>query len=138
MPNISRSKGDQTMNISQLIDCNVRNTFRQKSCRKWVRETSSRPLFVFKKAIYEEKVSGQHLNFNIFWQSSTCNKNKLNKILDCWSRDAYTRKQIILIHLLVNISRSKSNQTMNFGQLIEHNMRNIFLEKSCPKCSWKN
>ena len=28
-----------------------------------------------------------------------------------------------------NISRSKDNQTMKFGQLIE-NMRNIFLEKS--------
>ena len=27
--------------------------------------------------------------------------------------------QIILIHLLSNISRSKGNQTMKFGQLIE-------------------
>ena len=28
-----------------------------------------------------------------------------------------------------NISRSKSNQTMKLGQLIEYNMRNTFLEK---------
>ena len=34
------------------------------------------------------------------------------------------------IHILTNISRSKDNQTMKFGQLIEYNMRNIFLEKS--------
>ena len=27
-----------------------------------------------------------------------------------------------------NISRSKGNQTMKFGQLIEYNMRNIFLK----------
>ena len=27
-----------------------------------------------------------------------------------------------------NISRSKDNQTMKFGQLIEYNMRNIFLK----------
>ena len=27
-----------------------------------------------------------------------------------------------------NISRSKSNQTVKFGQLINYNMRNIFLE----------
>ena len=33
------------------------------------------------------------------------------------------------MHVLPNISRSKSNQTMKFDQLIEYNMRNIFLEK---------
>ena len=32
-----------------------------------------------------------------------------------------------------NISRSKSNQTMKFGQLIEYNMRNIFVKKSKTK-----
>ena len=26
---------------------------------------------------------------------------------------------------------------MKFGQLIEYNMRNIFLEKLCPKCGRK-
>ena len=35
-----------------------------------------------------------------------------------------------IIHILPNISKSKGNQTMKFGQLIECNMRNIFLEKS--------
>ena len=33
-----------------------------------------------------------------------------------------------------NILRSKGNQAMKFGQLIEYNMRNIFLEKSYTKC----
>ena len=37
--------------------------------------------------------------------------------------------QTIVIHILLNISRSKGNQTMKFGQLIECNMRNIFLDK---------
>ena len=32
-----------------------------------------------------------------------------------------------------NISRSKSNQTMKFGQLIVYNMRNPFLEESSTK-----
>ena len=36
--------------------------------------------------------------------------------------------------MIPNISRSKGNQTMKFGQLIEYNMRNIFLEKSHTKC----
>ena len=32
-------------------------------------------------------------------------------------------KQIISIHILPNISRSKGNPAMKFGQLIEYNMR---------------
>ena len=36
--------------------------------------------------------------------------------------------------MLPNISRAKGNQAMKFGQLIEYNMRNIFLEKSYTKC----
>ena len=43
-------------------------------------------------------------------------------------------KQTIAIHILPNILRSKENQTMKFGQLIEYNMGNIFLEKSYRKC----
>ena len=42
-----------------------------------------------------------------------------------------TGEQTIAIRMLPNISRSKGNQTMKFGQFIEYNMRNIFLEKSC-------
>ena len=41
--------------------------------------------------------------------------------------------QTIAIYILPDISRSKGNQTMKFGQLIECNMRNIFLEKSYTK-----
>ena len=42
--------------------------------------------------------------------------------------------QTIVIHILPNISRSQSNQTVICGQLIECNMRNIFLEKSFIDC----
>ena len=38
-------------------------------------------------------------------------------------------KQTIAIHLLSNISRSKGNQTIKVGQLIEYKMRNIFIDK---------
>ena len=41
---------------------------------------------------------------------------------------------MITIHILPNISRSKGNQTVTFGQLIEYNMRNIFQDKSYTKC----
>ena len=47
-------------------------------------------------------------------------------------------KQTVTIHILSSISRIKANQTMKFGQLLECNMRNIFLEKSCTKCGGEN
>ena len=43
--------------------------------------------------------------------------------------------QTFVIHILLNISRSKGTQTMKFGQLVEYNIRNIFHEKSYTKCS---
>ena len=43
-------------------------------------------------------------------------------------------QQTIAIHILANITRSKGNQTMKFGQWIECNMRTIFLEISFSKC----
>ena len=39
--------------------------------------------------------------------------------------------------MMPNISRIKGNQTMKFGQLIEYNLRNIFLEKLSKKCGGK-
>ena len=44
-----------------------------------------------------------------------------------------TEKQIVMIHILPNISKSKGNQAMKLGQFIEYNMRHIFLEKSYTK-----
>ena len=43
-------------------------------------------------------------------------------------------KQTIVRHILPNISKNESNQTMKFGQLIEYNMRITFLEKLYTKC----
>ena len=39
-----------------------------------------------------------------------------------------TGQQTITIYILPNVSRSKNNQITKFSQLIEHNMRNIFLK----------
>ena len=41
-----------------------------------------------------------------------------------------TGKQIIAMQTLPNTSKSKYNQTISFSQLIEYNMKNIFLQKS--------
>ena len=42
-------------------------------------------------------------------------------------------KQTVAIHILPNIPRSTDNQIIKYGQLIEYNMGNIFLEKSYTK-----
>ena len=52
-------------------------------------------------------------------------------------RRSQTGQQIVTIHMLSNISRSKGNRTLRFGQLIEYNMRNIFKEESYTKCGGK-
>ena len=45
-----------------------------------------------------------------------------------------TGQQVIAIHILSNILRSKGNLTMKVDQLIIYKIRNIFLEKSNIKC----
>ena len=39
--------------------------------------------------------------------------------------------QTISIQILPNISQSQGKQTIKFDQLIEHNNRNVFLQKLC-------
>ena len=36
-------------------------------------------------------------------------------------------------HMLPNISGSKGNQRMKFGQLVGYNKKNIFLQISCSR-----
>ena len=49
-------------------------------------------------------------------------------------------KQTTAINILPNISRRKGNQTMKFGQVIEYDMKNIFIEKSYnhTQIRWRN
>ena len=49
-------------------------------------------------------------------------------------RTSQPGKQTIAMQILPNISESKGNQTIKFGQLIEYNMRNIFVGKSYTNC----
>ena len=63
-----------------------------------------------------------------FWSYRKTAWSKVNlKIYDITSWLTTT------IHILLNISRSQGNQAIKFGQLIEYNKINIFLENSCRK-----
>ena len=61
-----------------------------------------------------------------FW---SCRKNGLIRKIRLTSKfkTSEPRYQTIAIHMLPKISRSKGNQTVKLGQLIEYNKRNIFL-----------
>ena len=50
LPNISQSKGNQTMKYGQLIEHSKTNIFNQKLWAKWGSQTSSRHLLIFEKA----------------------------------------------------------------------------------------
>ena len=56
LPNISRSKGNQIMKFSQLIEYNMLNTPLKKSQTKGGRETSLKPQTLLKNQI--EHISG--------------------------------------------------------------------------------
>ena len=62
-----------------------------------------------------------------FW---SCGKNSSTRKIRLISKSMTSQpcSQTIAIHILPNISRSKGNPAMKFGQLIEYNIRNIFVE----------
>ena len=68
------------------------------------------------------------LDFLVMYQSSLVKKITSNFMASPLGQ------QTVVIYIFPNISRSKGKQTMKFGQLIECNMRNIFVEISCTKC----
>ena len=47
---------------------------------------------------------------------------------------SHTGKQVIIIHILPNISRRKGNHAVKFSHLIAYKAINIFFQKSCRKC----
>ena len=65
LADISRSKDNQAMKFGRLIKYSVRNIFSKTHAENEV--GSSRLLFVCIKALFEVKVSGQDISFDIFW-----------------------------------------------------------------------
>ena len=55
------------MKFGQLIEYNGRNIFSKKYAANETGNLVADTFLIFKKALYNLKASGQHLNFNIFW-----------------------------------------------------------------------
>ena len=77
------------MKVGQLIEYPKRNIFLKKLYRKWGRETSSSPLYIFQKSFIlgKSKWSAAWFHYISVALKLTCNGNKLFKTLHYWSRD---------------------------------------------------
>ena len=71
------------------MESNNRKIFFQKTCRKWGRDTSSKPLFVFWKGFIwgKSKWFGVYCQYISIVLNLAYDKNKLYKTLNLWSRD---------------------------------------------------
>ena len=78
MPDISKSKDNQTMKFGQLIEHNLSKILFKNNAENEVKIVSPD---VFIKSLDEVNASTQHLSFNAFWLSLTWshNKNKLTR-----------------------------------------------------------
>ena len=86
---------------------------------------------VVESSLKKMKITLRYLNicpdFLAMWDNNLIRKLRLiSKIMML-----QTGKQIITIHILSSVPRSKGNQPIEFVQLIEHEVRNTFLQKSC-------
>ena len=97
----------------------------------WNSETAESSLKIMKNAFYF--ISKAFFVLEIFtflsWLLVT-QRNSLIRRLIPELMTSQAGQKLIGIHILSNISRIKCNQAMKFGELIENNVRNIFLKKS--------
>ena len=63
-PNISRSKGNQTLKFGQVKEYNKRNIFVQNLAENKAGRLDSDLCLFFKKAVFEVNTSGLQLSFN--------------------------------------------------------------------------
>ena len=113
----------------QLIECNKINIFLQKLCRKWIRETSSRLLFLlfFKKALYEVKTSGLQTTFNIFRLFQYISNFRL--LIQRYAQFCFFRKSC---HILYMIFQEKcfSCYTLQLTKWLLYKWTNFFVRLS--------
>ena len=94
--------------------------------------------FLYDKCLRHERVKSSFLSQNIyvfvtwFWY---CRKNDLISEIRLTSKFMMSQPglQAIAVQILPNISQSKGNQTIKFGQLIEYNKGYMFFRKLCGK-----
>ena len=78
------------------------------------------------------KISFRSQNIQIFVLTFCTCRKMVESLSKCMTSQPW--EQTVSMYILANTLRNKNNGTMPFGQLVEYNMGNIFLEKSYIKC----
>ena len=86
--------------------------------------------------VYRIKLRRWKILLNISFRAPKCAKKGIFWALLIFEHSCYAK--INGIKVLPNMSRSKYNQTKKVSQLIECNIRNIFMKKIIRKIWWKN
>ena len=96
------------------------NSWQLKALKRWWKMLfiSHQKLFLFSRYL------NFCLDFLVMQQNGLLRKIRLVSTFTT----SQPGKETIVMYILPNISRSKGNQTMKFGELIECNTWNIFLE----------
>ena len=81
--------------------------------------------------VYRIKLRRWKILRNINFRAPKCAKNDIFWALLIFEHSWYAK--INGIKVLPNMSKSKDNQTKQLSQLIEYNIRNIFMKKIVPK-----
>ena len=118
MPNISQSKGNQTMKSGQLIEYNKKSFFFFKNYteNEAGRPGSSRSLYFCESLIWgESKWFAVYFWYILIALNLPYNKSKLYKTLDYWSRNM----------LIFNFSET------NFGNYFLHYILWMIFQKEC-------
>ena len=136
----------------QVIEYNIRNIFLQKLYRKWGRETSSGPLFIFSKSLIwgAVKWSAPSFRYISIPLNLPYNKSKLYKTLDYWSSDIinfnFSEKGLGLVsppHFVHDFSRKMFLMLLSINRpnfivwlpLLLEILGNMFITIACwPDC----
>ena len=102
------------------VHCQIRDSF-------WHFKNTSLKLFSFSRYL------NFRLEFEVMLKNGLIKKIRLNSKF----MTSQPGQQTIAMHIFTNISRTKGNQIMKFGQLIEYNMRKKFFLKIIHKMRWR-
>ena len=94
--------------------------------------------FLYDSGLRHERVKSSFLSQNIYVFITTfwyCRKNDLIREITLTSKFMTSESglQAIAVHILPDMSQSKGNQAIKFGQLIEYNKGNMFFQNLCGK-----
>ena len=120
MPNISRSKGNQTMQFGQSVECNTKNFFLEKSCTKCGRGREVGPRPNYKKAL-------GHISGSTFWNVT---KFAFTLVNSRFTKPKYIKAKVLTITFTLCkafLKRKRGLELVSLPHFLHDFWRKIFL-----------